>query len=96
MKTRFKHPVNYISALAAIISLVLGIFCLLVFKTNGDTGLVALGYFCMLSAAALNSLMLLFLLLNGAWHFKDYKEHLFSLLLLLTTIPILCFYFDVL
>ncbi len=95
MKTNFKHSVNYIAALMAIANLLLGTFCLLVFKTNGDTGFVAIGYFYMLSTTALNTLMLLFLLMNAVRYFCDFKEHLFALLLLLATIPIPCWYFEI-
>ncbi len=94
MKTKFKHSVNYIAALMAVISMLLGIFCLLVFKTSGDTGFVAIGYFYTLSATALNALMFLFLIINAVRYFGDYKEHIFPLLLLLATIPIPCLYFE--
>lgn len=70
--------------------------CLFLFKNNSDTGFVAIGYFFALAAGAVNSIMLLPLMLNAVRKLKDYKEHLQALVLLLINIPVAGIYLEIL
>lgn len=96
MKNRYKHSVNYIGVLTALTSLIIGIIALVMLKTSGDTGFVGIGYFLTLSVAAVNSVLLLLILFNTMIRFKDYKEHLKPIFLILLNAPIVCTYLEIL
>ncbi len=96
MKNNFKHSINFIGAQIAITSLITGTICLLLFKNNGDTGLVAIGHFLVILAGIANTIMLPPMLINAIRRFKDYKENLVALLLLLINIPIAGLYLEIL
>lgn len=96
MKNRFKHSLNYVGVLTALTSLIIGIISLLLFKTNVDTGFVGVGYFLVLSVTAINSVLLLLIMANTMMRFKDYKEHLKPIFLILLNAPIVCSYLEIL
>lgn len=96
MKQQFKHPINYIAVLIAMVSFILGTICLLLFKTSSDSGFFAIGYFYTLLAGAVNLLMLLLVVINGIWQLKDYKEHLRVVFLVLLNIPVVFLYQELL
>lgn len=96
MQNNFKHSINYIAAQIAITSLITGTICLLLFKNNSDTGLVAIGYFFAMLVAIANTVILLPMLINAIRRFKDYKENLTVLLLPLINIPIAGLYLEML
>lgn len=92
MQNLFKHYINYIAARIAIVSLSIGTFCLLLFKTSSDTGLFGIGYWFTLSAGLINSIMLILVVLHGIFRFKDYKEHIKTIFVVLANIPITYLY----
>lgn len=96
MKSRFKYPINYTAVQIAVISFVLGTICLLLFKTSGDSGFVGIGYCYTLLAALTNSVLLLIVLVNAIRYYKDYPEHLSTVLIVLANIPITFFYLNLL
>jgi hypothetical protein len=96
MKNRFKYILNYRAVQVAIISFVLGTICLLLFKTSGDTGFVGIGYCFTLLAAVVNTVLLLVVLIHAIVRYKDYKEHLTTVLVVLANIPITFFYLNLL
>lgn len=96
MKTRFKYPINYTAVRIAIVSFVLGTICLLLFKTSGDSGFVGIGYCYTLFAALVNSILILVVVVNAIRYYKDYPEHLSTVLVVLANIPITFFYLNLL
>jgi len=95
MKNKFKHPINYIAVLTALMSFSIGTLLLLVYKISGYSNLIAIGYFYTIVAAIVNSILVLLLLLNILLNFKNSKEHLLTLGIVLANIPIVIFYMDV-
>lgn len=79
----------------AIVSFILGTLCLLLFKTNNDYGFIAIGYFYILLATAINSIMLLTVIINSVRCPKDYQEHLKTIFLVLLNIPIVIVYLEI-
>lgn len=96
MKKSFKYRINYIAVMVATGSFILGTCCLLLFKTSGDSGIVGIGYCYTLLAALTNALMLLIVLFNGIRYYKDFREHLLTMIVVLTNIPITFFYLNLL
>ena len=92
MKNIFKHYINYVAAIIAIASLMIGTICLLLFKTSNDTGLFAIGFWFTYLAGLLNSIMLLLVVVHGIFRFKDYKEHIKTIFVVLANIPITYLY----
>lgn len=95
MKNRFKYASNYVAAITAITSLATGLFCLLLFKNNSNTGFVGIGYFLSIMIVLANSLMTPLLIVNAFRRIKDYKEHLKVLVLLIAGIPIALHYLEI-
>lgn len=96
MKNSFKYVLNYRAAQVALISFVLGTICLLLFKTSGDMGFVGIGYWYTLTAALVNSVLLVIILIHTIIRYKDYKEHLATVLVVLANIPITFLYLNLL
>ncbi len=96
MKINFKHTINLNALRIALGSFILGTVCLLLFKSSGDTGFVGIGFWYTMTAALVNVIVLVVVLINGLLHFTDYKEHLTTLLAVLTNIPIALFYINLL
>jgi len=96
MKNRCKHSINYIAVQMALISLIVGALCLLVFKNSSNTGFVGIGYFLAIVVGIANSVMLFPIGINAIRKFKDYPEHLKALFLLLINIPISASYLELL
>jgi hypothetical protein len=96
MKKQFKYPMNYTAIRIAIISFVLGTICLLLFKTNDDTGFVGIGYFYTLFAAFVNAVVLLLVIFHGIRRYKEYTEHLITIVIILANIPITLLYLNLL
>ncbi len=96
MKSRFKYPINYTAVQIAITSFILGTICLLLFKSSGDSGFVGIGYCYTLLAALTNSILLLIVVVNAIRYYKDYPEHLSTVLIVLANIPITFFYLNLL
>lgn len=96
MRNNFKHSINYIAAQVGITSLITGIICLLLFKNNGDTGFVAIGHFLVILAGLVDTILLFPLIINAVRRFKDYKENLTAMLLLLLNIPMAGLYLEIL
>jgi hypothetical protein len=94
MKTSFKYRMNYIAIMVAVVSFILGTSCLLLFKTSGDSGIVGIGYCYTLLAALTNSVILLLVIFNGIRHYKDFREHLLTIVVVLANIPITFFYLN--
>ena len=95
MKNKFKHAINYYAVQIALPSIIIGAFCLLIFKKSSDMGFVGIGYFLSIVVGAVNTVMLLPLLLNTVRRAKDYPEHLKALSLLLINIPISGIYLEI-
>lgn len=95
MKAKFKYSINYYAVMTAIASFLIGTFVLLLFKGTSDTGLIAIGYFYTCFAALVNTLLLLALLINMTLRYKDYKEHLKAIVIVLLNIPITLFYMKI-
>lgn len=85
---------NYIAVMVAVVSFLLGTSCLLLFKTSGDSGIVGIGYCYTLFAAFTNSIMLLLVLIHGVYRYKDFREHLLTMVIVLANIPITIFYLN--
>lgn len=94
MKTKFKHKINYIAIVLAIISFCMGTLLLLLFKITQAEFLMILGYYYIFLAAFVNILMLIFLAINAITHYSDYKENLPTILGLLANIPITILYIE--
>jgi len=95
MKSKFKHPINFIALVLALGSFCIGTLILILFKITHLDNLLILGYLYTWLAAILNSIMLLLLLLNLITKYKDYSENLLTILGLLLNIPITLFYMDI-
>lgn len=95
MKNIFKHYINYVAVMIAITSFIIGTVCLLLFKTSSDTGLVGIGYWFTFLAGLINSIMLILVALHGIFRFKDYKEHIKTIFVVLTNIPITYLYIGI-
>lgn len=95
MKNKFSHFINYLAVMIAITSFIIGTTCLLLFKTSSDTGLFGIGYWFTFIAGLINSFMLIIVVAHGIFRFKDYKEHLRTILIVLTNIPITYLYIGI-
>ena len=95
MKNNFKHSINDMAVRIAIISFIVGTICLLLFKTSGNTGLFGIGYWFTLVAGLINSFMLILVVAHGIFRFKDYKEHIKTIFIVLTNIPITYLYIGI-
>jgi len=94
MKHKFKHIINRMAIYLAGISFILGTLLLLIHKIKLWGSLIYLGLNYVGFATAVNTLMLLILLANSVTNYKDYKENLISICILLTNIPITLFYIN--
>ncbi len=94
MRNGFKHSINFTATRVAVVSLFLGGISMFLFKNNSDTGLVAIGYLIAALIFMVNTIVFLPLLINAVRRFKDYKENLFAMLLLLPNIPISGLYLE--
>lgn len=92
MKKIFNHYINYLAVMIAITSLIVGTICLLLFKTSSDNGLFGIGFWITFTAGLINSIMLILVAAHGIYHFKDYKEHIKTLFVVLANIPIAYLY----
>lgn len=88
MKTKFKHEINYIAIVLAIVSFCIGTLLLLLYKITSADSLAVLGIYYIIIAAIVNGLMLILLAINAITHYGDYKENLLTTLGLLANIPI--------
>ena len=57
MRAKFKYLINYYAVVTAIASFSVGTLVLVLFKSSGDTGLIAIGYFYTWFAALVNTLL---------------------------------------
>ena len=96
MKNKFKYILNYRAVQIALTSFVLGTLCLLIFKTSGDSGFVGIGYCYTLTAAIVNLILLIIVLVNTVLRYKDYPEHLATILIVLANIPVTFLYLNLL
>lgn len=97
MKYKFKHPINLIATYLAVISFLLGSLILIIHKTKLFGHLYLFGYSYVIIATIINSLMLIILLINTIINykdFKDFKENLISICIVLVNIPITFFYIN--
>ncbi len=75
MKRRFKYILNYWAVQAALGSFFIGVLCVLLCKGSGDSGLVGIGFWCMVLAAVVNTIFLLMVTVHGVFRFTAYREH---------------------
>ena len=95
MRAKFKYLINYYAVVTAIASFSVGTLVLVLFKSSGDTGLIAIGYFYTWFAALVNTLLLLLLIIHTALRFNGYKEHLMAIGLVLLNLPITFLYIHI-
>jgi|GEM_PF-3055128 len=95
MKNYFKHYLNYVAVTMAVASFIIGTICLLLFKSSNDTGLFGIGYWFTFAAGLLNSIMLILVVVHGIFRFKDYKEHIKTIFVVLANIPITYLYIGI-
>jgi len=88
MKKLFNHYINYVAVMIAITSIITGTICLLLFKTSSDNGLFGIGFWITFTAGLINSIMLILVVVHGIFRFKDYKEHIKTIFVVLANIPI--------
>lgn len=96
MQHRFTYRINYFAVLIAAGSFILGTLCLLLFKTSGDTGFIGIGYCYTLIAVLVNTVMLCIVLVNAFMHYRDYPEHLKTIIVMLLNIPVVGLYLEML
>ena len=94
MKTKFKHRINRIAVYLAIISFGIGTL-LLSFKISHYSGLIQMGFTYVIYAFAINSVMLLLIVIHTIRYIKDLKEHLITIGIMLLNIPIAQVYLDI-
>lgn len=95
MKTKFKHRINRIAVYLAIISFGIGTLLLLSFKISHYSGLIQMGFTYVIYAFAINSVMLLLIVIRTIRYIKDLKEHLITIGIMLLNIPIAQVYLDI-
>ena len=94
MKNRFTHQINYGAVLLAFGSFLVGTLLLLSYKVTGADSLLNIGWNYTWLATIINTLMLILLTINGIRYYKDYKENLLTILILITNIPITLWYME--
>ena len=96
MRKKFKYPINHVAVLLAALSFAVGTVVFVAFKLTGEFGLMVIGYYHILGAAAVNTFMLLLLLIHATMHVKDYKESLLTSVVVVMNIPITALYLQLL
>jgi len=94
MRNLFKHGINYGAINLALGSFLVGTLLLFSYKITDADSLLTIGLGYTYLAAIINSLMLILLLINTLTHYKDYKENLLTILILLANIPITYWYIE--
>ncbi len=92
MLALFKHRINRIAVIIAAVCFSIGTLLFVGYWLKPFDFLLGIGIWFVLLAFMLNSFMLLVLLINGLLHYKDYKEHFYTLFLIILNLPITGFY----
>lgn len=95
MKNRFKYHLNYSAILLALGSFLFGSLWLLSYKITHADPMLVIGLYYTISAVIINAFMLLFLIVNAIAQYKDYKENILTILILLINIPITNWYMEI-
>jgi len=95
MREKFKYYINYIAIQIALPSIIIGLFCLLLFKNNSNYGFVGIGYFISIAIGATNSTLSLLLIGNALRRLKDVQEHSKALSLTLISLLVSASYLEI-
>jgi len=88
MLVLFKHRINRIAIIIAGVCFSIGTILFLGYKLKPYDFLIGIGIWFVLLAFILNSFMLFVLLINGLIHYRDYKEHFYTLFLIILNLPV--------
>ncbi|MFC5046792.1 hypothetical protein ACFSTE_09725 [Aquimarina hainanensis] len=85
---KFNEPINRNALLLAFVSFLIGSCLLLTYIIYPRGFFITTGYTYLIIAFAINSAMLVALLVNTFYKYKNYKENLLTISLFLLNIPI--------
>lgn len=92
MLSFFTHNINRFAVALAIVSFGVGTLLFAAYKIMKQDALLTSGFIFVVLAVFINAITLLIVLSNALLHFKDFKEHSISIILLLMNIPVTLFY----